>query len=393
MGITGLGPYLRKTVPESYKTVSLSTYANKRIAVDISLFLYKYKIVFGEDGWLSAMVNLATSLRKWKIHPVIVYDGVAPKEKIEEQKQRREALKSRENNVDIVRSMVETYKQDGIIPEELQAFYDKHKKSVENQSLKKLLGKSVEVSFDIKVVEDKLESLDAQNVRPTQEDTILSMEMFKILGIPCIQAPNEAEAYCSYMCVLGLADGVLSEDTDVLVYGTNKLLTKINTQASTVVEIDLNVVLDGMELDLSQFKDFCILIGCDYNSRPKGYGPVKSHKMIKEHKSIDAIEQLPKENIESSKYVRTRELFEVPPELDYTYTMCVSPDKVLMETFLFENHYKGHSKGVYLSCVSEEEPLKDKITPNKIPSTYVPRKSPSKSPSKTMKRKKLLPTK
>ena len=393
MGINGLGPYLRKKTPEAFKEVPLSNYANKRVAIDISLYLYKYKVVFGDNGWLSGMINLVTTLRKWKIEPVIVYDGDAPVEKLEEQQRRRTERKKRETKIEDYQDMVSIYHKTGEIATELQEFYDKHKKKVENQNLLKLLGTITEKVFDIKTVETKLEDMASQNVRMFPEDITLSMNMFKTLGIPYVQAPNEAEAYCSFMCMHGQADAVLTEDTDVLCYGTNKLLTKINTQKSTVVEIDLDMILEGLEFEFKQFRDFCILLGCDYNSRPKGFGPVKCFNTLTEYKTIEEIEDNVKTDMSCSKYVRSRELFDVPDSIEYVYIPCVSPDKIELERFLFENRYRGFSSGVYTACVKDDDPSKDTIKPETIESVYVPRRSPSKDENVRPTMRKLLPLK
>lgn len=126
MGIQGLTPFLKKYAPTAFSTVSLTMFSKKKIAVDISLFLYKYKVVFGEQ-WLSGIIQLFTCLRENAIHPVVIFDGEAPIEKIEEQKNRRNMREERNNRCDSLMSMVDEYNQTGVISNELQAFHDKQK--------------------------------------------------------------------------------------------------------------------------------------------------------------------------------------------------------------------------------------------------------------------------
>ena len=81
MGIKNLHSFLRSKCPEIYKTMHLSEYAYKKIAIDISLYMFKYKTIFG-DKWLDAFLKLVACLRKNEIHCVFIYDNGAPPEKM-----------------------------------------------------------------------------------------------------------------------------------------------------------------------------------------------------------------------------------------------------------------------------------------------------------------------
>ena len=50
------------------------------------------------------------------------------------------------------------------------------------------------------------------------------MTMLRLMGVPVIQAPGEAEAQCSYLNRIGKIDAVCTEDTDSLVFGTQILI-------------------------------------------------------------------------------------------------------------------------------------------------------------------------
>lgn len=52
--------------------------------------------------------------------------------------------------------------------------------------------------------------------------------MLKLMGIPVVQAPCEAEAQCSYMNKNGKVDAVITEDTDCLVFGTQVMIRDLN---------------------------------------------------------------------------------------------------------------------------------------------------------------------
>ncbi len=51
-----------------------------------------------------------------------------------------------------------------------------------------------------------------------------------------------------------------------------------------------------------EFIDLCILCGCDYTNQISGLGPATAFKLIKEHKTIEAVlEKLKEKNEDPSK--------------------------------------------------------------------------------------------
>ncbi|CAM6002294.1 unnamed protein product [Sphagnum balticum] len=63
------------------------------------------------------------------------------------------------------------------------------------------------------------------------------MHMLRLMGIPVIQAPGEAEAQCSYMSRHGKVDAVCTEDTDCLVFGAQTMVRDVNNRKEPVTEI------------------------------------------------------------------------------------------------------------------------------------------------------------
>jgi flap endonuclease-1 len=56
------------------------------------------------------------------------------------------------------------------------------------------------------------------------------MHMLRLMGVPVIQAPGEAEAQCSYMSKKGKVDAVCTEDTDCLVFGATTMVRDVNNR-------------------------------------------------------------------------------------------------------------------------------------------------------------------
>ena len=89
-------------------------------------------------------------------------------------------------------------------------------------------------------------------------------KLVKLMGVPVISAPCEAEAQCAKLTTMGLAFGTATEDMDALTFGTKYLLRGFNSKKEPITQIDLSLVLEGFEMNQKEFIDLCILCGCDY---------------------------------------------------------------------------------------------------------------------------------
>ena len=108
MGIKGLHKFLRDMCPEVFEDIHISEYAYKKVAIDISLYLYLFKASYGKF-WLKAFIQLVQCLRKNEIHCVFIYDFSAPPEKAQEQKERREVRARHEERVVQLEQAIEKF--------------------------------------------------------------------------------------------------------------------------------------------------------------------------------------------------------------------------------------------------------------------------------------------
>ena len=79
---------------------------------------------------------------------------------------------------------------------------------------------------------------------------------------------------------------------DTLTFGAPILLRHLTfseARKTPISEINLEKALEGLEMDMSQFIDLCILLGCDYLEPLKGIGPKSAYKLIKEHGSLKKV--------------------------------------------------------------------------------------------------------
>ena len=79
MGIQHLNSYIRKNVSQNaIKQTKLSELSGKVIAVDTSIYLYRF---LAEGALLENMYTMISLFRYYKIIPIFVFDGKAPIEK------------------------------------------------------------------------------------------------------------------------------------------------------------------------------------------------------------------------------------------------------------------------------------------------------------------------
>ena len=87
MGIRNLNRFLREQCGDEIKLTPLSELSGKKIAIDVSIYLYK----FAADGTLVENMYLMLGLfRYYNIIPIFVFDGKPPAEKMDLLQKRRD---------------------------------------------------------------------------------------------------------------------------------------------------------------------------------------------------------------------------------------------------------------------------------------------------------------
>ena len=97
--------------------------------------------------------------------------------------------------------------------------------------------------------------------------------------IDFLVAPYEADPQLAYLSRKGLIDFVLTEDSDLLVFGAKNILSKFNIEKQSnecelIVHDDIFKINKFCGWSEEKWISFCILLGCDYVDKPqKGLGP------------------------------------------------------------------------------------------------------------------------
>jgi 5'-3' exonuclease len=310
MGIKSLNTVLKKHTPSCFFTGNISMFYAKKIAVDISLYLFKYKACMGLK-WLEGFINMIICLRNNNVHPIFIFDGKAPVEKKDEQNKRRlQSDMTKQKAVRMEQELLE-YLSTGVIGETLLAFHRQMNPVVS------LLNRppgfehiAPSIKLDIQQIQDKIAVLKSYDIYIATADKILIKNLFDIMGIQWMEAPDEAERLAARLCVSGQVSAVLTEDTDVLAYTTPIMITNLNTYSGGIEYIVYSQILEESELTASAFTDLCIMLGTDYNFNIPGYGPVKSYDLIVQYGNIDIIESELKLDVSMLNHLVCRKLFE-----------------------------------------------------------------------------------
>jgi len=326
MGIKSLNKFLREKCPEVFETTHISQYSFKKVAIDISLYLHKFKAIAGER-WLAAFLNLVASLRRNQIHAVFVFDGKSPPEKSDERAKRRKERAKLEKYIFDLQQGVDEYHNTGAVSPILTALWNRRR------SPKRLLGKSKNIDMDW--ILEKVKQKSYQLVAIGPEDFNSAKELFTILTVPYITAPWEAEKMCAKLCTDGLVDAVMSEDTDVIAYGAPMFLTKIDTSQDTVVAIDNMKIRKALGVSYPQLLDLCIMCGTDYNPNIFRVGAHTAYKKLLSFKNIEGVEENTTLDTSVLKYKKVRELFTKFEDYNIkSIPYCGSPDYEKLLHFL-----------------------------------------------------------
>ena len=227
MGIKNLLKFLLN-YKDIIKETNINNYYGKKIAIDISILLYQIVIsirnsgsdIYNSDGkvisHIIGLFNKTLILLNKGIIPIYVFDGPPPK-----------------------------------IKYNLLYF----RKKCKEYALNKL--------NDVQNDDEKIKYL-KRSVIITKEQINECKQLLEYMGIPYINAIEEADSELSYLCKNNLVYAVLTEDMDILTFGSPKIIRNLLSYTKQPFEIDLNSILDKLNLNHNEFIDLCILFGCDY---------------------------------------------------------------------------------------------------------------------------------
>ncbi|OAQ66487.1 EXO1 protein [Pochonia chlamydosporia 170] len=165
------------------------------------------------------------------------------------------------------------------------------------------------------------------DVTPEMASTLI--QRLKQMGIPYVVAPYEADAQLVYLERQGLVNGILSDDSDLLVFGAKRLLTKLD-QYGNCIEINRRDFGACREVSLTglsdaDFRRMAIMSGCDYLKGLPGVGLKTAYRMLRKSKTPErAVRMLQFEGKQVSENYLTQ-LYQA--ELTFLHQWVFCPEK------------------------------------------------------------------
>ncbi|QRV90778.1 exonuclease 1 [Ceratobasidium sp. AG-Ba] len=110
-------------------------------------------------------------------------------------------------------------------------------------------------------------------------------------GIFYVVAPYEADAQMAYLEREGIVDGIVTEDSDLVVFGCKNLLFKLGNDGSCV-HVRRDDLAGVKDVNLSgwgdkEFRWMAMLSGCDYINSVQGLGLKTAYKLLRKWKTVD----------------------------------------------------------------------------------------------------------
>jgi len=289
MGIQGLAKLITSKASAAIASKSLQNYKGQLLAIDASVVIYQFLIAMrgashgtnfeSRDGEVTNhLVGLwarSVGLLQRDIFPIFVFDGPAPKLKA--------AI--------------------------LQGRIDKC-----NNAIQALESDDLDGEMRAK--------LDKRTVRMNSTHVNDCKKLLSLMGLPFIQAEGEAEATCAALVKSGICTSLVTEDMDALTFGTPRLSRDLtlSKRKNSPTEIQLDTVLESLQLNMDQFVDLCILLGCDYCPKVPGLGLVRAYEGIQKNGCIENLLAARKvNNYNPNLLLEVRELFKNPAVTTCTY--------------------------------------------------------------------------
>ena len=259
MGIRYLNKFLRTECKgENIKFINVAELSGKKIAIDISIYLYKF---IGDDSLIENMYLMLAVFRYYNIIPIFIFDGKAPTEK-------KELLRKRANDKSAARA------EFNLLKEQLIGLTD---------------------NDDKQEIINSMDLLKKQFITISREQIEQVKELIRVYGATYFDAPGEADELCASLVIKNKVWACLSEDMDMFVYGCPRVLRYLSLMKHTAVLYNTKGILDDLGITQKELREICVLSGTDYNfnstnsNEPGLYKTLsyfkKFHKENKKHKN------------------------------------------------------------------------------------------------------------
>ena len=278
MGIRMLNKFLQDKCKASISSINLSELSGKKIAVDISIYLYKF---LSENVLLENLYLMISIFREHNIIPIFVFDGKPPVEKNDTIEFRKKTKRNAREEYYRLKQILDDIESDAM------DVSDNESRNVTTVELDEETTVSIpSKSEDIRNMMDKLKK---KFVILKSEHIQNAKTLLQAYGMTYIESPGEADMLCAKLVSKNIVYACLSEDTDMFVYGCSRVLRYLSLTTSTVILYDFQEIIKTLDMTTYEFRQLCIIYGCDYlpkneNQNYKNMTIFNSYKMFKSYK-------------------------------------------------------------------------------------------------------------
>ena len=264
---------LNSVIKESIKKITFNKLRGSIIGVDFSLFLYRF--IYNKNNPIECFLRQINMFFRHNILPVYVIDGESPLEKqntIDKRAQKR------------------------------QKMYDNIADLLEKQAENNSPNTKLRINSEIKKFEQRCVIFSQKQIQDI-------LYFFELLGIPVIRENEEADFILAKLSAANKIDYILSDDSDVLVFGAKKVIKNFCIKEEKCDMYIIDEILEKLGITMNKFVDICILCGCDYTTKIRNMNCGKSLQLILKWGSIEEVMKNTEYEIHLGQIQKARELF------------------------------------------------------------------------------------
>lgn len=241
MGIKNLNKLLKQYCTHaSIQNIHFQQLANTILAIDASIYMYKY--IEKEELVEKMHLMISVLTKQYNITPLFVFDGKPPQEKKELIDKRREKRREAETEYNQLKHMLTQE------PNKDSSTSQSHLTQEEKDNIEKKMG-----------------ILKKQTTR-IQEYHIRKMKrLLNSIGIQYIDAEGEADITCAELVLSNKVYACMSEDMDMLLYGCSRVIRQPCFHQHSAILYDVPALLNELNISQEDFLKMVILNGTDYN--------------------------------------------------------------------------------------------------------------------------------
>lgn len=247
MGIAGLLPIVASKLVKRH----ISSYKSQRIGIDGHGWLYQILPSISEELFFNLPtrkhVNMFESrlrtLKQQGVVPIVVLDGdgLVSKEKTNSRRRMRREMSRKEAEYWLMQNN----------PARAKVF------------MKQCIGATRQMVHEITA-------------------------MLERIKVEYIISPYESDAQLCYLQRIGYIDYILTEDSDLIAYGSTRILYKFDS--IFVYEFNRECLEEAKDKRfMEDILDISILSGCDYLDSIQGVGVITAHKLLSRERTVEGV--------------------------------------------------------------------------------------------------------